>query len=224
MRFGSGAGDTADGCGGERRTFLAHGSAPELVVPKWRDEFSYRKLVSKEDKVCPCTCWLNAIPLSYSVLSSNLTTAMETLEGLSVSSPLYLVSATQPCNLCNKESAVVALATKHLVDEFEPEADDGFLLCYVEELPDDILVEIIKRHPNFEMRSSMTAGNSYYMTICECGGHYGDHYVQKELFNQICYAQEEVTVEKLPVTGTWVIPCAYSQSMAVSELLNRAKK
>lgn len=144
---------------------------------------------------------------------------METIEGLAVSGPLYLVSATQPCNLCGKENTVVALATKHLDTEDERDDEDGFLLSYIEELPAEIVNEILKRHPNFEIRRSLTADDSYFMTICECGGHYGDHYVQKQLLNQAFRTPVELKVEKLLAEGSWVIPCGYSQSLSVGELL-----
>lgn len=148
---------------------------------------------------------------------------METQEGVTISAPLYLVSATQHCNLCNKENKIVALATQHLVDEFEPEDDDGFLLCYAEELPEEILAEVLKRQPSFQKRDSATAGATYFMSTCECGGHYGDHYVQKQLLNQMAYKQSEVSAEQLPISGEWVIPCGYSQSMAVGEFLEKLR-
>lgn len=143
---------------------------------------------------------------------------MDTVEGISVSAPLFLISAMQPCSLCGKENKVAALATNNLSVE---EEDDGFLLSYVEQLPAELLDEIHKRHPNFAIRYSMTAGDSYFMTVCQCGGHYGDHYVHKQLLNQAFRAPDDVTVQELPLAGTWVIPCAFSQSLSVGELLDR---
>lgn len=142
-------------------------------------------------------------------------------EGVIIAAPLFLVSATQPCHLCSKDNKIVALATQHLVDEFEAEDDDGFLLCYAEELPEEILVEVQKRHHSFQKRNSATAGATYYMSTCECGGHYGDHYVQKQLLNQMAYSQAEISAEQLPVTGNRVLPCGYSQSLAVGEFLKK---
>lgn len=147
---------------------------------------------------------------------------MDTIEGIAVGSPLFLISAMQPCNLCGKENMVAALATNNLSTEEEQE-EDGFLLSYVEELPAEVLGEILKRHPNFAIRHSMTAGDSYFMTICECGGHYGDHYVHKRLLNLAFRAPDEITAQELPLAGTWVIPCAYSQSISVGELLDRVE-
>lgn len=115
---------------------------------------------------------------------------------------------------------VAALATNNLSIEEEQE-EDGFLLSYVEELPAEMLSEILKRHPNFAIRHSMTADNSYFMTFCECGGHYGDHYVHKLLLNLAFRAPDEITVQELPLAGAWVIPCAYSQSISVGKLLDR---
>lgn len=147
---------------------------------------------------------------------------METLDGLSIFGPLYLISATQPCNLCGKENAIVALATKGLSDPDEPhEEGDGYLLSYVADLPADVLEAVSKRHPNFEISHSLTADSDYFMTICECGAHYGDHYVQKQILNQAFRAPVELKVEKLFDTGNWTIPCGYSPSLEVGELLDR---
>lgn len=158
--------------------------------------------------------------LGYSSALSCSTRIMDTIDGISVSAPLFLISAMQPCNLCGKENMVAALATNNLSADKEQE-EDGFLLSHVEELPAELLGEILKRHPNFAIRHSMTAGDSYFMTVCECGGHYGDHYVHKQLLNQAFRTPDEITIQKLPLAGAWVIPCAYSQSLSVGELLNQ---
>lgn len=147
---------------------------------------------------------------------------METLDGLNISGPLYLISSIQPCNLCNKENTVAALATKHLEDPDGPQEEgDGYLLSYVAGLPTDVLEAVAKRHPNFEIRHSLTAESDYFMSICECGGHHGDHYVQKQILNQAFRAPGELKVEKLFDSGNWTIPCGYSPSLEVGELLDR---
>lgn len=146
---------------------------------------------------------------------------MGTLDGLAIYGPLFLISATQACNLCSKENTIAALATKSLIDPDEPQAEgDGNLLSYVADLPADVLDAITKRHPNFEIRRSLTAESDYFMTICECGGHYGDHYVQKQILNQAFRAPSELKVEKLFDSGNWTIPCGYSQSLEIGELLD----
>lgn len=146
---------------------------------------------------------------------------METFDGLAISSPLYLIISTQACNLCGKENTIAALATKNLIDPDEPQEEgDGYLLSYVEDLPADVMEAITKRHPNFEIRHSLTAESDYFMTICECGGHYGDHYVQKQILNQAFRAPSELKVEKLFDAGTWTIPCGYSQSLEIGDLLD----
>lgn len=147
---------------------------------------------------------------------------MEILDGLSITGPLYLVSTTQPCNLCSKENTIAALATKGLSDPAEPQEDgDGYLLSYVEDLPAEVLLSVTKHHPNFEIRHSLTAESDYFMTICECGGHYGDHYVQKQILNQAFRAPSELKVEQLFDSGNWTIPCGYSPSLEIGELLDR---
>ena len=160
--------------------------------------------------------------LGYSSALSCSTRIMDTIDGISVSAPLFLISAMQPCNLCGKENMIAAFATNNLSVKEEQE-EDGFLLSYVEELPAELLGETLKHHPNFAIRHSMTAGDSYFMTVCECGGHFGDHYVHKRLLNLAFRTPDEISVQELPLDGTWVIPCAYSQSISVSKLLDRAR-
>lgn len=147
---------------------------------------------------------------------------METPDGLAISGPLYLVSASQACNLCGKENTISALATRGLIDPDELQEEGvGYLLSYVEDLPADVLVAVAKHHPNFEVRHSVTAESDYYMTICECGGHYADHYVQRQILNQAFRTPSELKVEKLFDSGHWIIPCGYSQSLEIGELLDR---
>lgn len=148
---------------------------------------------------------------------------MDKFEGITVSAPLFLIATTQTCNLCGKDNRVVALATKS-IDTGEEEDDDvdGYLLSYVEEYPDEILQEVLRRHSNFGIHDSATMGESYYMTVCECGGHYGDHYVHKQILDQAFRNPQELTIKKLPVEGEWVIECGFSQSLPIADLIDRA--
>ncbi len=115
------------------------------------------------------------MPISYSFAHLKLGRTMNNEEGITIYAPLFLVSSTQACNLCGKENTIAALATKSLIDPDEPQEEgDGYLLSYVADLPADVLDAVTKRHPNFEIRHSLTAESDYFMTICECGGHYGD--------------------------------------------------
>lgn len=146
-------------------------------------------------------------------------------DGVVIESPLFLIGTEQTCNLCGKENTVVAIGTQRLTDEeIEPEDDDGFLLCYIEEMPNGLLDEVLKLHPNFELRDSLTAGQSYWMSTCECGGHYGDHYVQKNLFCKISYEPEKVTAQRLNFEGKFTLPCGYSQGSATGEFLAKLDK
>lgn len=148
---------------------------------------------------------------------------MKTVDGLAISGPLYLITATQPCNLCHKENIIIALATKGVSDSDEPQEEgDGYLLSYVADLPADVLDAVLKRHPNFEIHHSLTAGSDYYMTICECGRHYGDHYVQKQILLQAFRAPGELKVEMLFDSGSWTILCDYSPSLEIGYLLGES--
>ena len=162
---------------------------------------------------------LEDMPMGYSFLVIKKISIMETLDGLEVSSPLFLVSALQRCNICGKENRVAAIATRNIV--IEDEEDDGFLLSYIEWLPPEILSEILKAHPQYSVNYSHSMGSDYFMTVCECEGHYGDHYVQKQILDEAFRSPENLEVFRLPVSGTWVIPCGYASSLSVGELLDR---
>lgn len=78
---------------------------------------------------------------------------MNTDDGITVSSPIYLISDVQACNLCGHPNRVVALATNNLIDEeMEASEEDGFLLSFVEKLPPEILAAVRQKHPNFGRR------------------------------------------------------------------------
>lgn len=146
---------------------------------------------------------------------------METLDGLTISGPLFLISSTQACNLCGKENTIAALATKGLIVPDEPQEEgDGYLLSYVEDLPTEVLEAVSKCHSNFEICHSLTTDSDYFVTTCECGGYYGDHYVQKQILNQAFSTPSELKVKKLFDSGNWTIPCGYSQSLEIGDLLD----
>jgi len=58
------------------------------------------------------------------------------------------------------------------------------------------------------------------MTTCECGGHYGDRYVQKQILNQAFRTPSELKVKQLFDSGNWTIHCGYSQSLEIGNLLD----
>lgn len=149
-------------------------------------------------------------------------------EGLVVTAPIYLLSADQECYLCGASNPVAALATVNLDDPEDPEfnefaSDDGFLLSYVEWLPEDLLAMILKLHPNYQVEYSMTAGEEYYSSVCHCGGHYGDHYVHQNILDLAFREPKSLKVERLPIEGSLVIPSGFSQSNFVKDLIEAQK-
>lgn len=146
-------------------------------------------------------------------------TIADSSEGAVISSPLFLLSTAQACSLCGKESSVIALAPAAARFDDEPDEDDGCLLSYIEELPPEILAEIHKRHPNYEIQHSLTADADYFMTTCDCGGHYGDFHVFQQIADLAFRSPREVHVERLPLTGSWVIPCSCGQSSSIADLI-----
>lgn len=154
---------------------------------------------------------------------------MNSETGLIVSSPLFLLITNQACTLCGKENQVAALATLNLDDPEDPEFSayhdgDGFLLGYITELPVELLPLVLQRHPNYLRKFSVMADEEYLMSTCECGGHYGDHYVHRQILDEAFKEPEKLLVERLPIEGSLTIPCDYQASNSIAHLLHSQEK
>jgi len=88
--------------------------------------------------------------------------------------------------------------------------NEVFILKYIESLPEDLYALITHQYPNYKIEHSFTAGADYYMTVCRCGGHYGDHYVSKQISETILLNPSVLRVKNLIDEGSWIIPCNYS--------------
>lgn len=149
---------------------------------------------------------------------------MDIRNELIVTAPIFLLTATQKCSLCGNDNLVASLATLNLLDPNDEDSvqqidDEGFMLSYIKALPDELLVIFLKRHPNYRFEYSSTAEADYYMSVCECGGHYGDHYVHKKISDMAFLHPDTLKVEKLPVEGSWVIPCNFTSSNCIGNML-----
>ncbi|PPC91441.1 MAG: hypothetical protein CTY35_13605 [Methylotenera sp.] len=151
---------------------------------------------------------------------------MDNEMGYIVTAPIFMLMTEQKCSLCDESNNVVLLATLN-----EPREKDDlsavisgevFILNYIETLPDDLYTLILDRHPNYRIEHSLTAGADYYMTVCGCGGHYGDHYVSNKISETMLLNPSTLNVQKLINEGCWSIPCNYSYGSYDSNLLNKA--
>lgn len=111
---------------------------------------------------------------------------MDITNELIVTAPIFLLTATQKCSLCGNDNLVASLATLNLLDPNDEDSGqqidgEGFMLSYIKALPDELLLLFLERHPNYRYEYSLTAEEDYYMSVCECGGHYGDYYVHKKI-------------------------------------------
>ena len=94
-------------------------------------------------------------------------------------------------------------------------------------MPRPLLDAIVSRHPHFQKRTSKTAGTAYYMNTCACGAHFGDFYLFSEPGGAFFPTDEteaaHITIEELPLTGTFDLDCSYG--MGVGDLIfEHAKK
>lgn len=143
-------------------------------------------------------------------------------EVLVVNSPLYLLRHELPCYACSSPVTTVAIATTHLIDpNYDPDELLGevCLLSNLSQLPAELLAAVQMRQPFYLLRYSQTVGEEYFMTICQCGAHQGDFFVQKAMFNAAAHDPDQITAEKLNVTGSWAIPGGYSTSSAYEPLI-----
>ena len=140
---------------------------------------------------------------------------------MKVFSPIYLLRSSEQCWRCHTVQPVVALATKHLIDDPEYEDEEGdslegqvLILSSIETIPQALLDCIHSRHGKFEKRKSKTANCMYYMNICgSCGAHFGDFYMHSEPGGAFFPSNEieaaTVTIEQLPLTGEFDIGASY---------------
>lgn len=145
---------------------------------------------------------------------------------VTVASPLYVFAVTQPCYSCGADLKAISIATESLVDhECDDQSElDGevFVLTNIESLPAEVMAHVHACHPQYRAAYSQTEKLEYLMTVCHCGAHQGDFYVNKVLFNAACYEPESITVEKLQVEGRWEIDCSYSVGSAYDELVRKS--
>lgn len=151
---------------------------------------------------------------------------------MKISTPIYLLRSETSCWKCGAIQEVIALASEHVSDEDdeEPEEDELALLEKVEMIPADILECIRARHPAYEKRKSKTAGSTYYMNVCTCGAHFGDHFLQSEPGGAFFPQEEEqaalITIEQLPFSGTFDFKCgcSWGEGAFIFEHAKRVKK
>ncbi len=143
---------------------------------------------------------------------------------IKVSSPIYLLRASETCWECGSRQEVIALATRHLSDCI-PEAndlhgdDEPLILDNIIEMPQAILDYIRSIHPQYEKRPNKTAGFSYYVNTCPCGAHFGDYVLHLDPHGAFWPENKEqagrITIEELPFTGVFDFVCSYGIGLGV---------
>jgi len=98
-------------------------------------------------------------------------------EKLVVRPPLYLIGMKTPCWRCEAKMSVITLLAPHVRDT----ENEICLLSNIQKLPDEVLSFIQKKVPTFKLKSSKTAGMSYYANTCpKCRVIFGDFFLQAE--------------------------------------------
>lgn len=151
---------------------------------------------------------------------------------LRVTAPIFLLRSTESCWRCHASQEVIALASRWRLDtdqdkDEQPEENEPLILQDIHTIPKPILAAVLSRHPHFEKRTSKTAGTAYYMNTCDCGAHFGDFYLFSEPGGTFFPTDENeasrITIEELPLTGTFELHCSYG--MGLGDLIfEHAKK
>ncbi len=137
---------------------------------------------------------------------------------LTVTSPLYVLRGRMACWKCGTAQSVVALSALALETEGQTYPDVGepelLVLSYIEEMPKEVESHLAKEHPRYRRHFSITADQTYFANLCECGANFGDHYltgVNGPFFPQDEATAAEVEIAKLPFEGPMVFRASFSQ-------------
>lgn len=129
------------------------------------------------------------------------------MDELEISSPLYLVTSSEPCWKCGVPQKVIAIAASAIKDDFEILGGDGDMhfVINIEEMPQEIYEYIASINPNYIKHYSHTAGLTYYSNTCTCGANFGDFYLYSEpngaFFPQSADIASSITAQLLPFNG-----------------------
>ncbi len=141
---------------------------------------------------------------------------------LRITAPIFLLRATETCWRCHASQEVIALAVRWRFDknqdeDAQPEENEPLILQNIQALPKPLIDAVVLRHPRFAKRSSKTAGTDYYMNTCDCGAHFGDFYLFSEPGGAFFPMDEKdasrITVEELPLSGTFELNCSYGMGL-----------
>lgn len=129
------------------------------------------------------------------------------MDELELSSPLYLVTSSEPCWKCSESQKVIAIATSVIKDEFETFGGNGemYFVINIEEMPMKLYEYINAINPNYKKYYSHTADVTYYSNTCSCGANFGDFYLYSEpdgaFFPQSADIASSITAQLLPFNG-----------------------
>lgn len=125
--------------------------------------------------------------------------------------PFYLLLGAQDCWKCGETVRVAGLASAEPPEDGDDDCEP-FMLNNIQVMPDEFLAAIRRIQPAYEKRASKTAGISYFVNVCRCGAHIGDHYLFAEpggaFFPMDDEEASQVSVYKLPFTEQHEFTCS----------------
>ncbi|MGE5385428.1 MAG: hypothetical protein ACM3SV_05995 [Betaproteobacteria bacterium] len=122
---------------------------------------------------------------------------------------------------------LVSLPAASAVSSFPPDywecpEGDGFLLTYIEEMPERLKGRVRAFRPDFSVDCSETDGRSYWMNHCpHCGVHLGDFYVSRDILDLVFRDPSSVVIDLLVEDDTGEIYCDLISSDSLGHFLNQ---
>jgi len=146
------------------------------------------------------------------------------MDKLIVNPPIYLASTEIDCWKCKSKMTAVAIIAPNI-----PEAEGEIgILSDVSLLPEYLVEEIQKLHPNYQLRYSNTSKDKYYANTCpNCSVITGDFYLHSEpggaFFPMSDIETKKIQVRKIELPETMEIEAGYGVGLG-DEILKLGEK
>jgi restriction system protein len=133
--------------------------------------------------------------------------------------PLYILTSSAQCWRCEKPQPVTAVGCRSLTDDGQRIGEPGreselILLWKIAQMPQTLEKLLTARNPRYAKHHSITADETYYANICECGANFGDYFLFAEpggaFFPKTAEAARGIVIETLPIDRRLELDCFYS--------------
>lgn len=140
---------------------------------------------------------------------------------MKVESPLYIIESSQACWSCQHNQRVIALASFSMTEDEDDEEAESFygeavlgestepyLFSNLISFPEPLEAWLRSEYPLYRPHFSVTAEESYWANLCECGANFGDFYLSKPgsaFFPMNPQDCSVMRIREVPLTGSFEI-------------------